>query len=509
MANQKLKIGYPAPGSNLLFLESGLYTLTGRDTLLTYNPGSGGGNTFTPTHYVSATATGTGNGTSGQPYTLAQACSLAQPGWRVLVRPGTYVGPNTNDRFTGSFRITTAGTQANPIIFFAENYASLSTTGRSILEHTGTPPGTIGNGCPVISLSGGHQWWGFYINEDDAPTHPDTGPVTVTGQYNRISYCRISRGQFSWPVVENNHGAIRFEWGGTRNNVVSDNWIENYSGIGANGSEQGIQFYGAEVGSTDHVGGTIIENNFFDNCQYAVTVKSINGRLIQGGLIIRRNIIAPSNYSVGGQLQSGGVNFIGVGDALGRSQVYQNIQVGGANLVMMSVQIYPNTNVDIVNNSAVNLQNADEQVGVLCTRPCAACTGVGWRLHNNIKTGPALFRKFRYDTDDAALQSSSHNISNGHASGWWAEHSDVPGFGTAVRTLAQWQASSIWDDNSSTTNPNFVSSTLGNANLARLSPGSVGIGFGLDILNLQGLGTSAPIDAGAYGGSPVIGIRPL
>src|SRR5687767_1941796 len=35
------------------------------------------------THWVSATATGSGNGTQQNPYTLEQALRLAQPGWRV------------------------------------------------------------------------------------------------------------------------------------------------------------------------------------------------------------------------------------------------------------------------------------------------------------------------------------------------------------------------------------------------------------------------------------------
>ena len=38
MANQRLKIGHPIPGSNLLFAEAGQYSITGRDVGLSYTP---------------------------------------------------------------------------------------------------------------------------------------------------------------------------------------------------------------------------------------------------------------------------------------------------------------------------------------------------------------------------------------------------------------------------------------------------------------------------------------
>jgi hypothetical protein len=106
------------------------------------NPGTNaGGSALVATHWVSASATGSGNGTQQDPYTLAQALHLAQPGWKVCCGPGEYLGINTNNRFTPSFRISANGTENNPIIFFAQNYAALNTTGRSILRHNGTQQG--------------------------------------------------------------------------------------------------------------------------------------------------------------------------------------------------------------------------------------------------------------------------------------------------------------------------------------------------------------------------------
>src|SRR5688572_8482003 len=254
--------------------------------------------TFSATHWVSATATGSGNGTQQNPYTLAQALQLAQPGWKVSCGPGEYTGVNKQQRLTPSFRISANGTESNPIIFFAQNYAALNTTGRSILRHNGTEQGY---GCPVLALETGHHWYGFYITESLAPTTPDTGPVMCTGKYNRISYFRIDRGPTTWPQArsDNNHAAIRFEGqNGCQHNVVSDCWIENYSRENAFRSEQGIQLFSPQGSNiTTSTGRITIENCFFDNVQTALTCKGAGSlRPILGGIIFRRHIIRASTH---------------------------------------------------------------------------------------------------------------------------------------------------------------------------------------------------------------------
>lgn len=477
-------------------------------------PGSG---QFTPTHFVTATATGSGNGTQASPFTLEQACALAQPGWRVQVAPGTYIGPNRGNRLGASFSITTQGTEANPIVFFAQNYAALNTTGRSILQNTAT---VSGQGCPVIAANGGHWWVGFYINEDQAFSTPDTGPVVCFNQWNKFSYMRINRGNNgSWPVgsSDNNHAAIRFEFNNCRNNTVSDCWIENYSRGGSQLGEQGIQIYGADVGAPlgQDVGALTFENNFFDNCRFAVTSKSIGGRLIEGGIIFRRNIInvGTSPYTVGGDIQAGGIDLIEMGNGYGRTQIYQNIQIGGAVLCKISQHAGAGAkDIDIVNNTCINLTRNQEFNGFF-SAPGNSQLAVnsGWRCHNNVKTGTALARMFRYDTGDQALQSMSHNMSFGASPARWAEHPDVPSH-SSLQTLAQWVAGSSWDDNSSEANPLYVSTTVGSADLGKLQAGSPARNFGVDVLNLLGGGTSATINAGAYitsGMTDQIGIRPL
>jgi hypothetical protein len=457
------------------------------------------------THWVSATATGSGNGTQQNPYTLAQALRLAQPGWKVSCGPGEYMGVNTNARFDPSFRISANGTESNPIIFFAQNYAALNTTGRSILRHNGTQQGY---GCPVLGLETGHHWYGFYITESLAPTTPDTGPIVCTGKYNRISYFRIDRGPTTWPQAraDNNHAAIRFEsTNGCQNNLVSDCWIENYSRQNAFGSEQGIQLFSPQgANTTTSTGRITIENCYFDNVETALTSKGAGSlRPILGGIVFRRNLVRASTFNN----VVGSVNFMDTSGELGRNQVYQNIQVGGHFFTICMAQAgYPHRNIDVINNTLINAVMNREREGIHTASGGAGTIGSGWRIHNNIQTGTAPLFNFAFDgQSDAAVQSRSHNLSFGHSR--WGF---VDSRGTGTQSLAQWQAATAFDDFSLESNPQLVSSAWGNANLGKLQSTSPARNAAIDLLNLNGGGTNATCHMGAYSNdNVVIGIRPL
>jgi hypothetical protein len=465
-----------------------------------------GGSPLLATHWVSVSATGSGDGTQQNPYTLAQALQLAQPGWRVSCGPGEYMGVNTNTRFDPSFRILANGTENNPIIFFAQNYAALNTTGRSILKHNGTQQGY---GCPVLGLDTGHHWYGFYITESLAPTAPDTGPVVCSGKYNRISYFRIDRGPTTWPLFngqsENNHAAIRFEGDGCQNNLVSDCWIENYSKENAPGHEQGIQLFspsGSNIATS--TGRITIENCYFDNVETAITSKGAGAdRWILGGIIFRRNLIrASTHWNV-----TGSVNFMDTSGELGRNQVYQNIQVGGNYLVLCMQQAgYPIRDIDVINNTLINSVKIGEREGIHSATHQAGAIGSGWRIHNNVKTGTTPLFNFSDDLGaDTAVLSRSHNLSFGHSR--WGY---VTARGTGTQTLAEWQAATAFDDFSLESDPLLVSSMWNNPDLGRLQQASPARNAAIDLLNLNGSGTSAACHMGAYSNdNVVIGIRPL
>jgi hypothetical protein len=470
------------------------------------NPGpNAGGVPLSATHWVSASATGSGNGTQQNPYTLAQALQLAQPGWRVSCGPGEYMGVNTNARFDPSFKILANGTESNPIIFFAQNYAALNTTGRSILRHNGTQQGY---GCPVLGLETGHHWYGFYITESLAPTTPDTGPIVCSGKYNRISYFRIDRGPTTWPQAraDNNHAAIRFEgMNGVQHNLVSDCWIENYSRENAFRSEQGIQLFSPNGSNiTTSTGRITIENCYFDNVETALTSKGAgSSRWILGGIIFRRNLVRGSRSAT----VVGAVNFMDTSGELGRNQVYQNIQVGGNfHVICMQQAGYPIRDVDVINNTLIDCVAIGEQEGIHTARGGAGTIGSGWRIHNNIKTGTAPLFNFAFDgQSDAAVQSRSHNLSFGHSR--WGY---VDSRGTGTQSLAQWQAATSFDDFSLQADPMLVSAVWNNANLGKLQTASPARNAAVDLLNLNGGGTTATCHMGAYtNDNVVIGIRPL
>lgn len=457
--------------------------------------------TFVATHYTSPSGAGNGNGltrANAMPFTTALA--TAQPGWRVMMLPGIYIGPNRGSRFDATFRIAAAGTEANPIIFFAEFYAALNTTQRTILQHTGT---VQGSGCPVLGLSTGHHWYGPYINEDNAPSAPDTGPVVVGGQYTRIGYARINRGQFSWPQAENNQAAIRYESVACRYHLLHDCWIENYDGINANGSQQAVQFFSVNNNPAQTTGLITVENCYFDNNQYAVTSKGAGtNRPLHGGIIFRRNMVRTSNRN-----NSGAVNFMDTDGTLGRNQVYQNVIVGGNNGVKTMVQsTNPTRDVDIINNTTIDLTNTDDYYGLHSDNGQVAM-GSGWRIHNNVNASPLapLFRSPYTEGADIAILSRSHNLSQ---SSIWLNYAYRGG----NMTLTQSVNNTPWDDFSLNVDPQLLSRVWNNANLGKLGPSSPALLAGLDILNLRGLGTSAQINMGAFittGQTDVIGIRPL
>lgn len=469
------------------------------------DPGANaGGASLSATHWVSASATGSGNGTQQNPYTLVQALQLAQPGWRVSCGPGEYIGVNTNQRFDPSFQILANGTENNPIIFFAQNYAALNTTGRSILRHNGTQQGY---GCPVLGLDTGHHWYGFYITESLAPTTPDTGPIVCGGKHNRISYFRIDRGPTTWPQArsDNNHAAIRFEGqNGCQHNVVSDCWIENYSRENAFRSEQGIQLFSPQGSNMATSTGRItIENCYFDNVETALTCKGAGeDRWILGGIIFRRNLVRGSTATN----VIGAVNFMDTSGELGRNQVYQNIQVGGNyHVVCWNQAGYPIRDIDVINNTLIDCV-ANREIEGIHTAVHSSTRGSGWRIHNNIKTGSAPLFHFVFDgQSDAAVLSRSHNLSFGHTR--WGY---VDTRGTGTQSLAQWVANTPFDDFSLESDPQLTSSVWGNANLGRLQQASPARNAAIDLLNLNGNGTSAACHMGAYSNdNVVIGIRPL
>lgn len=445
----------------------------------------------TATHYAHPQAGGGGVGTISNPFTMAQAMALAQPGWRVQLDEGDFIGTANIGRASPVWAPANNGTESNPIIFFAKNPAALNTTGRTVLRHTGT---TQGQGCPVIGLRTGHQLWGVYINEEQAYTYPDTGPMIVTGSYNAVRYCRFLGATTPWPIQENNHAAIRVEAFQdnipAQHNYIADNVIERFTPVGWNGSNGGIHAMSAGASSWQILWDLVVEHNYFDNNGGCLTIKGAGPqRPVHGLITCRKNISRPASGD-----DIGHYFLMDMGSVQGRNRVVQNVMFGGTYGVMTYNQAdYPVTGFDYINNTLINIRRPSpgDRFGVHADWRGGNLSQQTWRIHNNVAiTQGAPLSLFAYTNQDAML-SRSHNTVNG-GDFWVYAEGPYPG-----EQLANWQSIG-WDAQSFTRNPLFASTTWGSPDLGKLAANSLERGSGIDILNLLGNGTSAPINRGAY-----------
>ncbi len=109
-----------------------------------------------PAHYVSTTATGSGDGSLNAPWTLQQALSQPaslKPGDVVWLRGGTYTGTHITDPSLGriSFSCGTHGTATDPIVFRNHNDERVTIDGE-------------GNQVALFVQNCSHTWfWGLEV----------------------------------------------------------------------------------------------------------------------------------------------------------------------------------------------------------------------------------------------------------------------------------------------------------------------------------------------------------
>lgn len=214
-----------------------------------------------PTRWVTVDAAGGGDGSMARPWTLAEAMASAGPGDVVEVGPGTYDAPATGTRYEPAWNPASSGTVEAPIVFCARHPAVHSATERSELRATGGagPSPTFGtHGRDHVT------WDGFFVNEADSPSTPDTGPVVVWDSEDvTISRCLI---QGATIARDDNHNGIRLEV--VRDVRVIDNrivGIRNASDGGYSRNHAGIMTYDAS-----HV---VIEHNEIADCDSGMYLK--------------------------------------------------------------------------------------------------------------------------------------------------------------------------------------------------------------------------------------------
>jgi len=468
----------------------------GDGTWKTTAPGGGSSITFASrTKTVSTTASGIGNGSDANPWTIAQAMALAVAGDVVGIRAGTYTGTQTapNDgakRYSPAFMPANSGTESSPIYFVAENFAALTSTNRTELRSGAT---VMGNGWPAFgALTKSHIWWyGIYTDEGSANNMPreDSAPVTFWScNGGGVRYCDIRGIDVTYA---DNHSGVRLE--NTTNFKVLDNKIFNFRlNSGASTVNQaGILTYGCnncEIGYND-----------IDLCGNNIFWKAGTP---QFGMTAHHNIFRRGQDAFRIQLLTDTV----------RNAIYQNLFIDyGTSAIYFSQTAAPNDmplNLKIVNNLFYNRTDSGGGIGTFRYDKSAYTTSSN-EVRNNIVAG----------NNSGTIISSDFNTAVEvvlgfvqHQRNCYQNFSTFGGSDSGNGTLrslttGQWQGTYAQDAGAVFANPLLVNPASGDY---KLQAGSPCLNAGTDILQLLGGSTSAPINMGPYvsaGQTEIFGVR--
>lgn len=444
------------------------------------------------TKFVTAGASGSGDGSIGNPWTLAQAMTSAVAGDIVGVAAGTYVGADPSAgsgyRYTPAFRLSNSGTAEAPIILVAENHAALVTSGYSDIRSGAT---VAGSGWPAFGVLTKDyvQWVGFYTDETAANNKgcADAGPVTMwstTG--SKVLRCKI-RGENA--PFNDNHAGIRLE--NFFSGRVASNDISGFSTQlnGGSTNQAGIMTYDLR--------NSIIEHNLIDDCGNDLYIKGRD----QYGNTIRWNWLSGAT-SAGMRL---GALIVDPSEPTNRNLLYGNVFAGCANdieLALSATQPDAVNGTDIFNNTTYIGAGAGSSLAVMITDSVEDHDNT---LRNNIFYAPGRKAYFGQETSGnsaagfAGYISPDYNIYYGATSfGDGTSGSDW----NAI-DFTTWKSLTGADANSLVADPLFVDA---GGDDFTLQGGSPAINLGIDYKNLLGGGASAPIDAGAHYDDHTVGV---
>ena len=442
-------------------------------------------------------AGGGGGGSGGTQYNEDAAHTT---GDTVLITPGIYSTAGTNDRFMPVYNSYNSGSSGNPII-----YRCTTAGGCDLRLSSGTGVvigacGTGGGSC-VWGAVDYITWDGFYVNEANAPSESDTGPVVFayavggTIQNSTID-CNGDAG-----ARNDNHNGVRIEKArGTtvRNNLIS-NCLNGPGNSDLNAS--GILNYNSDNLLIEHnevrdsggcifmkdlgFSGTVLDPPYYQDEDITIRYNLCRGNVY--GLIANRQVMNGSARTYWQQ-----------------NIVHSCTGSGNGGILIYAFSVEGEEPMDganqnsFVNNTINGCQRGVFMAGGPTLRDLADNT-----LHNNLITNSTDYHIYTEMTVDLAGTFETDRVL--FERGWyWTAGS---GFqrDTSTRTFAQWQSAYTGQDPNSTsgTDPQYTNAAAHNYHIANASALTAG-----RVVHSIGGTNGDTIPVGAYiTGSETIGIE--
>lgn len=403
----------------------------------------------------------------------------AHAGDTVLVAAGTYAAPGTDSRNEVVYFTENSGELGRPITFKAEGVVRL------VLSR--------GKGAVIGAYRRNYITWdGFSIDETDAPSVPDTGPVAVWD----CDGCVVENLDISGNGDDNgrqdNHTGIRIE--SSRNVSVRNNRVrEVYTGANVNNGAC-IMVYAS--------GGLTIEHNDLSKCGSGVFLKGGPPRYVDF-LTVRYNLIYDIGQDRGAPIGSGIILHAGAPTrAEAPTRVYQNVV---RNAAEAGIKIWMLDGRDPLNNPMNGL--------IVNNTIVSASYGLFVKGDSLPNAGHVFYNNIVANTHDAAMAFEGSRVGLEPAR-FNSEHNlfyrtgDINADG-GPHGLSGWRRRFGQDGAepaSRSGDPKFVNAGAGDL---RLQTGSAARDLGIDSLDLDGDGNRENrITAGAYiTGEEIIGRR--
>jgi len=431
--------------------------------------GGGGGSVVydTPTHYVSNSGTATwANATNpATPCSAATAMANADDDNVVQFATGRYTLVGTDSRSSPALNPAYSGSAGHPITF---------QTDQGVVDFqfsSGMGPVFGANQRSYIT------WRGFMVDEDLCPgaTGDESACVLWTADHCVIEDCTFD-GNGDPIYGDSLHSAIRIDGATGHDHTIRYNYMYSFR----DATDSAANCAGILV--LDCGGTNIIEHNEIGDCNCGWFIKR-SWEYVQGKWHFRYNYVHDC-YTGTRQDQLGN-------DSVDESvDIYQNLfkNITGHGVSTRQQPGGPSKFIRWVNNTFVNCDVAG-LVFVLN----ADASHVFWNnilvdCDTNVATGDTLAELTQ------ALVDAEHNCYHGHVH-FLFENLDISN--SPYRSFSDWQTAG--QDTASPegqeADPLFTNEAGGVYTLQAESPARQA---GIDMLNLQGGGTSEPIDCGCY-----------